>query len=84
LSLGEKKRVAIATVLAMRPEILVLDEPSSGLDPKGRMALLTLLAGLPQTMLIATHDLELVRALCTRVVVLDAGRVVADGPVSIL
>jgi cobalt/nickel transport system ATP-binding protein len=84
LSLGEKKRVAIATVLAMQPDILALDEPSSGLDPTGRRALLALLAGLPQTMLLASHDLEMVRALCTRVVVLEAGRIVADGPVDTL
>jgi cobalt/nickel transport system ATP-binding protein len=84
LSLGEKKRVAIATVLAMQPEILALDEPSAGLDPKGRSALLALLKDLPQTMLIATHDLDLVRTLCTRVVVLERGRVIADGPVALL
>jgi cobalt/nickel transport system ATP-binding protein len=84
LSLGEKKRVAIATVLAMQPEVLALDEPSAGLDPTGRQALLGLLAGLPQTMLIATHDLDMVRALCSRVVVLERGRVAADGPVSVL
>ena len=75
---------AIATVLAMQPEILALDEPSAGLDPKGRSALLALLKDLPQTMLIATHDLDLVRTLCTRVVVLERGRVIADGPVALL
>ena len=80
LSLGERKRVAIATVLAMEPEVLVLDEPSSGLDPRGRRALINLLRTLPQTQLIASHDLLLVRDLCSRTLILDAGRVVADGP----
>lgn len=80
LSLGERKRVAMATVLAMEPRILVLDEPSSGLDPRGRRRLIELLRGLPQTMLIASHDMLLVRDLCPRTVILDGGRIVADGP----
>jgi len=80
LSLGERKRIAIATVLAMEPRILVLDEPSSGLDPRGRRRLIELLQSLPQTMLVATHDMLLVRDLCERTVILDGGRVVADGP----
>jgi cobalt/nickel transport system ATP-binding protein len=79
LSLGEKKRIAIATVLAMDPELLVLDEPSSGLDPRARRSLIHLLRGLPQTMLVATHDMRLVWDLCTRTVILDAGRLVVDG-----
>ena len=79
LSIGERKRVAIATVLAMDPEILVLDEPSSGLDPRARRNLIHLLRDLPQTMLVATHDMRLVWALCERTVVLDGGRLVADG-----
>ena len=79
LSAGEKKRVALATVLAMNPEILVLDEPTSGLDPRGRRSFINLLRSLPQTMLVATHDLNLVRELLPRTVVLDGGRVVADG-----
>ncbi|MFB0546752.1 MAG: energy-coupling factor ABC transporter ATP-binding protein [Anaerolineae bacterium] len=78
LSLGEKKRVAIATVLSMKPAILALDEPSSGLDPRARRGLIHLLSELPQTMLIATHDMRLVRDLCPRTVVLDKGRLVAD------
>jgi cobalt/nickel transport system ATP-binding protein len=82
LSLGEKKRVAIATVLSMRPEILALDEPSAGLDPAARLHLLALLQGLPQTMLVASHDLSFVRELCTRAITLDAGRVVSDRPVA--
>ena len=81
LSLGEKKRVAIATVLSMQPAILALDEPSAGLDPHARTSLMALLQGLPQTMLIASHDLEFVQDLCCRAVVLDRGRVVADVPV---
>ncbi len=79
LSTGEKKRVALATVLAMDPEILVLDEPTGGLDPRGRRSFINLLRSLPQTMLVATHDLNMVRELLPRTVVLDGGRVVADG-----
>jgi cobalt/nickel transport system ATP-binding protein len=80
LSMGEKKRIAIATVLAMNPEILVLDEPSAGLDPRARRSLINLLRELPQTMLTATHDMRMVQELFTRTVVMDGGRVVADGP----
>lgn len=79
LSLGQKKRVAVATVLAMDCEILVLDEPTSGLDPRGRRELARFLAGLPQTRIIATHDLELAVELCDRVAVLNEGRLVALG-----
>lgn len=80
LSLGEKKRIAIATVLAMQPAILALDEPSGELDPRSRRALIRLLELLPQTLLVATHDMRLVDELATRTVVLDGGRIVADGP----
>ncbi len=80
LSLGERKRISIATVLAMDPEILVLDEPSAGLDPRARRNLIGLLRELPQTMLVATHDMRLVWDLCSRTMVLDRGRLVADGP----
>jgi cobalt/nickel transport system ATP-binding protein len=80
LSLGEKKRAAIATVLAMQPEILALDEPTSGLDPRTRHRLVGLLQELPQTMLAATHDLRFVREVFPRTVILDGGQVVADGP----
>ncbi len=80
LSGGEKRRVALAGVLAMRPEVLLLDEPSIFLDPRGRRELLQLLGGLPGAKVVATHDLELIRALCSRVVVLDGGRLVADRP----
>lgn len=78
LSVGEKKRIAIATVLSMQPEVLVLDEPSAGLDPRARRSLINLLAELPQTMVVATHDLALVRDLLPRMVVMDHGQVVAD------
>lgn len=80
LSIGERKRVAIATVLAMDPEVLVLDEPSAGLDPRARRSLIRLLQGLPQTMLVSSHDMRLVWELCPRTVILDGGRLVADGP----
>lgn len=80
LSVGERKRIAIATVLAMNPEILVLDEPSAGLDPKTRRGLIVLLRGLPQTMLVASHDMRLVWELCSRTVILDGGRMVSNGP----
>lgn len=79
LSVGQKRRVALATVLAMRPALLALDEPSSNLDPCGRRLLIELLASLPQAQLIATHDLALVRALCGRAVLLAEGRKIAEG-----
>lgn len=80
LSVGEKKRISIATVLAMDPKILVLDEPSAGLDPRARRELITLLRKLPLTMLVATHDMLMVRELLPRMVIMDEGRIVADGP----
>jgi len=80
LSAGEKRAVAIATVLAMEPEILVLDEPSSHLDPRARRRLIEWLKSYDSTCLIATHDLELVVEICSRVLVLDGGRLVAQGP----
>lgn len=79
LSSGEKKRAAIASVLSMQPQILVFDEPTAGLDPRARRELLALLVELPQTMLIATHDLELARQLTPRTVLLSAGSIIADG-----
>jgi cobalt/nickel transport system ATP-binding protein len=79
LSVGQKKRVAIATVLSMEPEVLVLDEPTAGLDPRGRRGLITLLHELPQTMLVSTHDLHMVEELFPRTVIMDEGRVAADG-----
>ena len=82
LSVGEKKRIAIATVLSMKPAVLVLDEPTAGLDPRARRSLIELLRELPQTMVVATHDLPMVRELLPRTIVMDHGRVVADGPTS--
>jgi cobalt/nickel transport system ATP-binding protein len=84
LSAGEKKRIAIATVLSMTPQILVLDEPSSGLDPRARRTLINLLGSLPLTMLVSTHDLHMVRDLFPRTIILDNGRVVADGSTKML
>ncbi len=78
LSVGEKKRIAIATVLSMQPEILVLDEPTAGLDPRARRGFIHLLRELPQTMLVSTHDMRLVAELFLRTVVMDGGQIVAD------
>jgi len=80
LSAGEKKRIAIATVLSMQPEILALDEPTGGLDPRARRGFINLLRELDQTMLVSTHDMRLVAELFPRMVVMDEGRIVADGP----
>ncbi|MDX2098195.1 MAG: energy-coupling factor ABC transporter ATP-binding protein [Leptolyngbyaceae cyanobacterium bins.59] len=80
LSGGEKKRVAIAGVLAMQPQVLVFDEPSAQLDPRSRRQLIHLLNQLPQTQLIATHDLDMALELCSRTIVLSRGRIVYDGP----
>ena len=79
LSFGQRRRVAVATVLAMRPEILVLDEPSSNLDPASRRELAEILQSLDITMVMVTHDLPYAQALCERAVVLSAGVIVADG-----
>jgi len=79
LSVGEKKRIAIATVLSLSPELLVLDEPSSNLDPRSKWSLIELLRQLPMTKIVAAHDLELVGALCQRTMVMDGGEIVADG-----
>jgi cobalt/nickel transport system ATP-binding protein len=80
LSGGEKKRVALAGVLAMRPPVLLLDEPSMHLDPRGRRELIHLLNGLGGTRVIASHDLELILRTCGRVLLLDRGHLTADGP----
>lgn len=80
LSGGEKRVVAIATVLAMEPKVLVMDEPSSGLDPRARRRLIDLLEGFEHTRLVATHDLDLAATLCERTIVLGRGRVLADRP----
>ncbi len=79
LSVGEKKRIAIATVLSMQPSILVLDEPSAGLDPRARRTLINLLRDLPITMLVSTHDMKLVQELFPRTIVMDEGLIAADG-----
>jgi cobalt/nickel transport system ATP-binding protein len=78
LSVGEKKRIAIASVLSLTPELLILDEPTSNLDPRGKWSLIKLLRQLPKTKIVAAHDLELVNALCQRTIVLDGGKLVAD------
>ena len=80
LSVGEKKRIAIATVLSMKPEVLVLDEPTAGLDPRARRSFINLLKELPLTLLVSTHDMLLVEELFPRMVIMDEGEIVADGP----
>jgi cobalt/nickel transport system ATP-binding protein len=84
LSMGERRRVAIATVLAMRPSLLVLDEPSANLDPRARRELLEVLERIERTMLVTTHDLPLAAELCERALILAGGRVVADGPCHVI
>lgn len=80
LSFGQQRRAAIAGVLAMGPEILVLDEPTSNLDPRARRDLAAVLLGLDITLLVVTHDLPFALEVCERTVILDEGRLVADGP----
>jgi cobalt/nickel transport system ATP-binding protein len=80
LSFGQRRRVAVATVLAMEPSVLVLDEPSSNLDPASRRELADILRSLEVTVLMVTHDLPYALELCPRAVVLSEGTVVADGP----
>jgi cobalt/nickel transport system ATP-binding protein len=80
LSFGERRRVALATVLAMQPDVLVLDEPSSNLDPVARRELAEIVLGLDVTTIMVTHDLPFALQLCGRAVILDGGRIVADGP----
>jgi cobalt transport protein ATP-binding subunit len=85
LSAGEKKRIAIATVLSMAPRILALDEPSAGLDPRARRGVIRLLRDLDgRALLVSTHDMRLAQELCARVVVLDGGRIAADGPAEVI
>jgi len=79
LSAGEKKRIAIATVLSMNPDILAIDEPTSNLDPGMRKNLIALLGGFQTTLIIASHDLNMVEQLCTRVILLNRGRIIAEG-----
>lgn len=80
LSIGQRKRVSLATVLAMDPNILVLDEPSAGLDPRARRGLIALLRDLPQTLIASTHDMRLVRDLFERAIIMEDGRIVVDAP----
>lgn len=82
LSAGQRRRAALATVLACAPAILVLDEPSANLDPVARRELAETLSKLDATMLIVTHDLPYAAQLCDRAVVMDSGTVVADGPIA--
>lgn len=79
LSHGEKRRGSIAAVLVMEPEIIALDEPSSNLDPRGRRDLIAILNALDTTIILSSHDLELILAVCQRVVLLDEGQVIAEG-----
>ncbi len=82
LSRGEKQRVCLAGILACQPKILVLDEPTSDLDPRGKRELIRLLKTIPATKIIASHDLELVYQICSRTIVLDKGEIVAEGVTS--
>lgn len=82
LSLGQRRRAAIATILSMDVDVIVLDEPTSNLDPSSRRDLSGTLAGLDATLIVVTHDLPYALELCPRSVILDAGRIVADGPTS--
>jgi cobalt/nickel transport system ATP-binding protein len=84
LSLGQRKRVSLATVLAMDPAVLVFDEPTSGLDPRGRREIMAVLRERSETLLVSSHDLAMVAEVLPRMVILDDGRVVADGPTDVL
>jgi len=80
LSLGQRKRIAVATVLSMDPSVLVFDEPTAGLDPRGRRELMAVMATRPETLLVSSHDLAMVAESLPRTVIIDEGAVVADGP----
>jgi energy-coupling factor transporter ATP-binding protein EcfA2 len=84
LSFGERKRVCLAGLLACEPSVLALDEPTANLDPRGRRQFIHLVQRLPATKLIATHDLEMVLELCDRVLLLDGGQIVSQGPARVL
>ena len=79
MSVGEKRKASLATILSMDPEIIILDEPTSNLDPRSKKELITLLATFPQTRILATHDFEMVLQLCNRVVLVARGKVMASG-----
>jgi cobalt/nickel transport system ATP-binding protein len=79
LSFGQRRRVAVATVLAMKPDILVLDEPSSNLDPASRRELAEILLNLDVTIFMVTHDLPYALEICPRAAILNNGKIVADG-----
>ena len=79
LSGGEKQRVCLAGILACKPDVLALDEPTNNLDPRGRRELKALLRSIPATKIVASHDLELIVDLCPRTVILDSGVLIADG-----
>jgi energy-coupling factor transporter ATP-binding protein EcfA2 len=82
LSLGQRKRISLATVLSMDPTVLVFDEPTAGLDPRGRREIIGVLTERSETLLVSTHDMALVAEAFPRVVILDEGEIVADGPAS--
>ena len=84
LSFGQRKRVATAAVLSMEPEVFVLDEPSSNLDPRARREFGEILAGLSQTIVMVTHDLPYAHEICERAVIMDGGRIAADGPTDVI
>ncbi|MCL1797478.1 MAG: energy-coupling factor ABC transporter ATP-binding protein [Eggerthellaceae bacterium] len=84
LSFGQRKRAALATILVMHPDFLILDEPSSNLDPRGRRHMINLLTTIDHTILLATHDLDMVWELCPRSIIIDEGRIVADGATQVL
>ncbi|OLL20373.1 MULTISPECIES: energy-coupling factor ABC transporter ATP-binding protein [unclassified Rhodococcus (in: high G+C Gram-positive bacteria)] len=84
LSAGQRRRVALATVLACRPDVLVLDEPSTDLDPVARRELAEVLLGIDATLLLVTHDLPYAAQVCSRAVIVSDGRLVADGPITAL
>ena len=80
ISGGEKRMAAIATILAMEPQAILMDEPSSALDPYNRRLVINVIRELPQTRLITSHDLDMILDTCSRVILLDGGRIAADGP----
>lgn len=84
ISGGEKRMAAIATILAMEPEIILMDEPSTALDPVNRRTMINTINTLPQTRLIASHDLDMILDTCQRVILLSGGRIVADGPAKVI